>query len=618
MPNVLVDERDLKFVLFEQFDLEEFCRHEPFQDFSPDMLEMVVKECRKLALEVLMPINSVADREGCTKDRDGVRVPKDFHKAWQLFSEAGWMAPCQPEEVGGQGLPDLIGIACHEHTMAANYAFYTFTGLTRGAARLLLRFGTEMQKQKYMLRMFSGEWTGTMCLTEPHAGSDVGVLRTSAKRNPDGTYSISGGKIFITDGDHDLTKNIVHMVLARVQGAPPGPAGISLFVVPKYRVNDDGTLGEFNGITVSGIESKMGVHGSPTCVLNFEGEGLCLGELLGEENQGLRIMFNMINEARMYVGLQGLALASAAYLEALNYARERIQGPSLREFRNPQAPRVAIIEHPDVRRMLMYMKSLVEGIRGMIYFTAYCLDRIRIAADDSDKRKWQGYLDLLTPVVKAYATDMGFRVVENALQVHGGYGYTSEYPVEQYLRDIKIGSIWEGTNGIQAVDLVFRKITMRDGAVFESFLEEVDRFVDSAADSHCLGNEIERLREARQAVTETAEFLRNASAHDLSVPALAAKPFLELFGDLIVAWQLLWQASIADSKAQTLFREKRAHSEGEQEKLIRENGNAAYYTGKIAAAKFFAATVLTLVPSKARAIAEQDKSLAELAAECFG
>jgi len=618
MPNLLVDERDLEFVLFEQFKVDELCLHEPFRDFSRDLLEMVLKESRKMALEVLMPINSVADREGCKKEGDHVRVPKDFHRAWRLFSEAGWIAPSQPAEVGGQGLPDLIGIPCHEHTMAANYAFYTFSGLTRGAARLLLGFGTEKQKRKYMLRMFSGEWTGTMCLTEPHAGSDVGALRTSAKRNSDGTYSISGGKIFITDGDHDLTENIVHMVLARVEGAPPGPAGISIFIVPKYRVNDDGTLGKFNGITVSGIENKMGVHGSPTCVLNFESDGLCLGELLGEENQGLRIMFNMINESRMGVGLQGLALASAAYLLALNYAKERMQGPDIKQFRNPQAPRVTIIHHPDVRRMLMYMKSLVEGIRGMIYFSAYCLDRVTIADTDSDKRKWQGYLDLLTPVVKAYATDMGFRVVENALQIHGGYGYTREYPIEQYLRDIKIGSIWEGTNGIQAMDLVLRKLAMRNGTVFQGFLEEVDRSIESAANADFLGQALEHMRRARRAVSDTANFLTDASATDLSASALAAKPFLELFGDMIVGWQLLWQATIAHEKAQTLFREKSARTPEEREKLILENGNAAYYAGKIAAAKFFAGTMLSLSPAKALAIMEQDKSALELAEECFG
>lgn len=618
MPNLLVDERDLEFVLFEQFKVDELCRYEPFQDLSRDLLEMVLKECRKMALEILMPINAVADREGCRKEGNQVRVPKDFHRAWRLYSEAGWIAPSQPAGVGGQGLPDLIGIPCYEHTMAANYAFYTFSGLTRGAARLLLSFGTEKQKQKYMLKMFSGEWTGTMCLTEPHAGSDVGALRTSAKRNSDGTYSISGGKIFITDGDHDLTENIVHMVLARVEAAPPGPAGISIFVVPKFRVNDDGALGDFNGITVSGIENKMGVHGSPTCVLNFEGEGLCVGELLGEENQGLRIMFNMINEARMGVGLQGLALASAAYLQALNYSKERTQGPDIKQFRNPEAPRVTIIHHPDVRRMLMYMKSLVEGIRSMIYFTAYCLDRVRISNADSDKNKWQGYLDLLTPVVKAYSTDMGFKVIENALQVHGGYGYTSEYPIEQYLRDIKIGSIWEGTNGIQALDLVLRKLTMRNGKIFQGFLEEVDRFVESVGNADFLGQAIEHMRGARRAVADTADFLTNMSAIDLGTSALAAKPFLELLGDMIVGWQLLWQATIAHEKAQSLFREKGAHSPEEQRKLIRDNGNAAYYVGKIAAAKFFADTVLALSPAKAAAIKKTDTSLLELAEECFG
>jgi len=612
MPQLLSDERDVAFVIFEQYRVQELCQREPFREFSQDLFEMVLREARKFACEQLMPINAVGDRTGCLNEADGVKVPREFREAWRLFREGGWIAPCQPEEVGGQGLPDLIGIPCSELIMAANYAFYTYSGLTRGAARLVLNFGTEQQKQKYMYKMFSGQWTGTMCLTEPQAGSDVGSLTTKARRNRDGTYSISGGKIFITDGDHDLTENIVHMVLARIEGAPSGTGGISLFIVPKYRVNDDGTRGNFNGVTVSGIERKLGVHGSPTCVLNFENDGACIGELLGEENQGIRLMFHMINEARLGVGLQGLALASAAYLHALAYAKERIQGSDISQFRDPDAPKITIINHPDVRRMLMFMKSLVEGIRGMVYYGAYCLDMVRIAASESESQKWQGFLELLTPLIKAYSTDMGFRVVETALQIHGGYGYTKEYPIEQFLRDIKIASIWEGTNGIQAQDLVFRKLGMRRGSVFEEFMGEVGLFIQSASEDDALAPQVGLLQAARDAVADVAAFFVSKRPQDFSVPILYASPFLDLLGDLMMGWQLLWQARIAHRKLQGLLGVTSVHGAHQGQALVEGNSDAAYYTGKIAAAKFFCNSFLTLSAAKAQVIKNADKSALEV------
>jgi hypothetical protein len=461
--------------------------------------------------------------------------------------------------------------------------------------------------------MYSGEWAGTMCLTEPHAGSDVGALKTSAKRNPDGTFSITGTKIFITDGNHDLTENIVHPVLARIEGAPPGTKGISLFLVPKYRVNPDGTLGEFNDITVGGVEHKMGIHGSPTCVLNFGDEGRCIGELLGEENQGMRIMFLMMNEARIGVGLQGLATASTAYLHALKYAKERIQGVDIRNFRDPEAPRVPIICHPDVRRMLMTMKSLVEGIRGMIYYTAYCGDRARTAKDDAERSKWMGFVDLLTPVVKAYSTDMGFRVTELAMQVHGGYGYIKEYPIEQFMRDIKIASIYEGTNGIQALDLVARKLGMGKGMVFMSFLGEVSAFIESAKGGNGDLEEAVKLLEAsKNAVAEVAMFFASKAKEDLRVPVLYACPFLELFGDMIVGWQLLWQARTAQERLRAIYEEKGASTPEARDRLFQESRDAAFYAGKVAAARFFANTFLTLSPAKAQVIKSGEKAALEI------
>jgi len=607
MGNLLVDEQDANFVLFEQLRIEELCNHPLYSEFSRDIFEMTLKEAQKLAVNEIMPTNVIGDREGAKRDGDMVRVPEAFHKIWRLYTEGGWIAMSEPPDVGGQGMPSVLGIACNEYFVAANPAFSTFPGLTHGAARLIHNYGTEEQKRKYMFKMFSGEWAGTMCLTEPQAGSDVGNLKTSARRNPDGTFSITGTKIFITDGNHNLTENIIHPVLARIEGAPAGTKGISLFIVPKILVNPDGSLGRPNDIHVGGIEHKMGLHGSPTCVLNFGDEGQCIGELLGEENQGMRIMFQMMNEARIGVGLQGLAIASTAYLHALKYAKERIQGSDIKDFKNPEAPRVPIIRHPDVRRMLMYMKSLTEGIRGMIYFVGYCTDRARTAQDENERNKWMGFVDLLTPVVKAYSTDMGFRVVETALQVHGGYGYIKDYPIEQFLRDIKISSIYEGTNGIQALDLVARKLGMGKGMVFMSFLGEVSQFLERSKGHEALANELSLLEQAKNSVAEVAMFFATKAREDLSIPVLYACPFLELFGDMVVGWQLLWQATIAHTKLQRLLEEKSIAEEAKRE-FLEENREAAYYAGKIAAARFFANTFLTLSPAKAKAIKTADRS----------
>ncbi len=612
MANLLVDERDVAFVLFEQLDVGELCTRVPYTELSQDIFEMALKEAQKLAVNEIMPTNALSDREGCVKDGNQVRVPKAFHKIWRLYIDGGWMTISEPQEVGGQGMPSAVAAACSEFCVAANTSFVALPGLTRGAARLINAFGTEAQKQKYMYKMFAGEWAGTMCLTEPQAGSDVGAIKTTARRNPDGTFSITGTKMFITNGDHDLTENIIHPVLARIEGAPAGTKGISLFLVPKYRVNDDGSLGVFNDVVVAGLEHKMGFHGSPTCVLNFGEEGGCIGELLGEENQGMRIMFQLMNEARIGVGLQGLAVASTAYLHALQYAKERLQGSDIKEFRNPEAPRVPIIRHPDVRRMLLYMKSLVEGIRSMIYFCAYCEDRVRSAADDAERQRYQGFVEILTPVVKAYSTDMSFRIAETAIQVYGGYGYIKEYPVEQFLRDTKISSIYEGTNGIQALDLVARKLGMGKGMVLMSLLGEVSQFIEAAKGSEGLKPAVEKLEASKNAVAEVAMFFATKAREDFILPVLYACPFLDLFGDMIVGWQLLWQAKIAQEKLEAIYEQKNASSPQEREAVVTESRDAAYYAGKIAAAKFFANTFLTLSPGKAKAIKDADRSAVDI------
>jgi len=362
----------------------------------------------------------------------------------------------------------------------------------------------------------------------------------------------------------------------------------------------------------------MGLHGSPTCALTFGEDGKCLGELLGEENRGMKIMFQMMNEARLGVGLAGMALASTAYLHALEYARERIQGPDYREAGNANTNGVPIIRHPDVRRMLLYMKSLVEGMRGMIYYCAYCMDRASIATDDEERIKWQGFVDLLIPVVKGYSSEMGFRVVETAMQVYGGYGYVSEYPVEQFLRDCKITSIFEGTNGIQAMDLVGRKLGMKGGAVFDRFLEEIGKFVILGKENPGLKVAIDKLEAARSIVSETGAFLRSEFQRDATLPLLYAYDFLHLFGDLVVAWQLLWQASIADNKIKTLFDQHGARTRIEKEEVLQKDREAAFYTGKIISAKYFTNRILTLSFGKAEAIRNGDTEPMEMLDVCFG
>ncbi|MEZ4605189.1 MAG: acyl-CoA dehydrogenase family protein, partial [Desulfobacterales bacterium] len=389
--------------------------------------------------------------------------------------EGEWIAMTEDPEIGGQGLPHMVAQVAAEYIVGADFSFGAFGFATHGAAKMIEVFGTEKQKELYLGKMYSGQWGGTMVLTEPEAGSDVGALTTTAKKNDDGTYSISGNKIFITCGEHNLTENIVHPVLARIEGAPAGTKGISLFIVPKIWVNDDGSLGDPNDVVCTGIEEKLGLHASPTCQLTFGGKGNCRGVLLGEENKGMRVMFHMMNEARLGVGALGLFNASCAYLYAVNYAKERIQGRDLAEMLNKDAPSVNIIRHPDVRRMLMWMKTHTEGMRSFVYYVSYLFDKMQCADSKEEKTKIDDFIGLLTPIIKSYCTDRGFEATVQAMQVYGGYGYTADYPVERLMRDSKINSIYEGTNGIQAMDLLGRKMGMKKGAVFMEFLGEIQK-----------------------------------------------------------------------------------------------------------------------------------------------
>ena len=607
MSNMLVNTRDQQFVLFEQLGIEKLFDYETFAGFSKDDLTMILNEAEKFAVNVMAPTLVESDRDGC-KFKDGkVFAPKCFHEPYKKFIEGGWIHPMDDPDVGGQGIPFSVNLATTELFGAANYSLIMGLFLFSGAAALIKNFGSDEQKEKYMTRLYDGDWAGTMALTEPGAGSDVGALKTSAKRLPDGKYLITGTKCFITSGDHDLTPNIVHPVLARIEGDPSGTKGISIFLVPKYRVNDDGSLGEFNDVKTGGIEHKMGIHGSPTCTLNFGEDGKCIGELLGNERDGIKIMFQLMNESRINSGMQGLDLASASFERAVAYAKERVQGVSIKDGRKPGAQPVTIINHPDIRRRLLWMKSHIEGMRAMCYFGAHCIDMHKAATSEEEKADWEGYLDLLTPVIKAYTTDKGFLCCSLAIDVHGGYGYCAEYPIEQYLRDEKIATIYEGTNAIQAIDLVGRKLSQRGGKNMENLLGKMRNNIAACKNNAELAQQTALLQGAVDAYDELRKhFVTLAKTPDALIPILNASKFMEIMGDVVIGHFLLEAAGIASGKLDAFNKEMGADTLEKQKELQQQNKEAAFYAGKMASAKFFAFDILTTVKARCEAIKMAD------------
>jgi alkylation response protein AidB-like acyl-CoA dehydrogenase len=600
--------RDIRFVLYEQLGIEQLCEFDKFKDFSRETFDMVLEEGAKLAAEVIAPLNTLADKEGCTYEKGKVRVPEAFHEAFKKYCAGGWIAASVDAEAGGQGLPESLAIAAAEMFVGACCSFTTYPGLTRGCANLIHSFGTPEQKALYLEKMYSGQWTGTMCLTESQAGSAVGDVKTMAKREGD-HYLIKGTKIFITAGDHNLTENIIHAVLARTENAPPGTKGLSLFIVPKIRIQPDGSLAEPNDVNCGGIEHKMGIKGSSTATLNFGDEGKCQAYILGQEGQGIQFMFQMMNEARLGVGLQGFALGNLAFLYALKYAKERIQGVEITKLKDPNAPRVPIIKHPDIRRTLLTMKAYAEGLRALIYRSAYYADLARVATDPKEKESWENRLDLLIPVVKAYSTDMAFRLTEWAIQVHGGYGYCGEYPVEQLCRDEKITSIYEGTNGIQAMDLVGRKLSLKKGALFMGWMQEINGFIEKQKAHPILGTAIGQLEQAKNTLVNVSlHFAKVAAGGDTLYPMLHACPYLELFGEVELAYLLLDQAVIAQDKLQAIFQKAGASTDEAKAQVVEEQADPAFYAGKIYTAEFFVTNILPKVQSTATAILSGNKS----------
>lgn len=599
------DLRELEFQLFEQFNLQGLFSAAPYDHFTEEDARMILKEGHTFASEVIGPTMMESDREGCELTPDGVKTPSSFKGLWKQFYESGWNGLRIPENLGGQGAPQLLDIAIGEMMSGANPAFGMYPSLSMGAADVIRAFGTPEQKEFYAPKIEDGSWGGTMVLTESNAGSDVGMSLTKASPNGDGSYHITGNKIFISGGDQDITENIIHLVLARIEGAPKGSRGLSLFIVPKHQVNPDGSLGEPNDVVCTTVEHKLGINASATAALAFGENGACLGYLVGGEptsgeaaGDGMRKMFLMMNTARIAVGAQSLSVASTAYLNALAYARTRLQGAHITEGRPPSGA-VPIIQHPDVRRMLLEMKATVEGCRALLYYTVKLMDQARVDGGDENQ---EDYASLLIPLVKAHISDMAVHVASMAIQVHGGAGYTKDYPVEQYLRDARIFPIYEGTNGIQALDLVGRKLAQNGGGLVNKYLEEMGGFISTLKEHKSYAaerGELEKAVERFNAVL--GHYTMMGMQGQLENVALGATRFLEGMARMTLAKLLLEGALTAEAAL--------ANGASDSE--------SKFYKGKIASARFYANNLLPLGTAQLEVLMSEDVSALELDEQGF-
>jgi acyl-CoA dehydrogenase len=545
MPTYKAPVDDALFLLNDVFHIDRYGNLPGFSDASPDVVEAVLREAAKFSEEVLTPLNRVGDKEGCKRAADGsVTTPTGFKDAYKQIIDGGWIGISVPAEYGGQGLPATMTVMVNEFLCSANMAFAMYPGLTQGAIAALLVHASDALKKKYVPKMVEGVWTGTMNLTEPHCGTDLGLLRTKAVKQSDGSYKITGTKIFISAGEHDLSQNIIHLVLARIEGAPAGTKGISLFVVPKFLVKDDSSTGARNAVTCGSIEEKMGIHGNSTCVMNYDG---ATGWLIGEENRGLNAMFTMMNEARLGVGVQGLALSEVAYQNAAIYARERLQGRAISGVKYPDKPADPIIVHPDVRRTLMTIRAFNEAARALVMWTALKSDIAHRSDNEKDRKSADDHMGLLTPVIKGVLTDSGFANAVMAQQVYGGHGYIAEHGMEQFVRDARIAQIYEGANGIQALDLVGRKLGKDGGRAIMAFFNEVQTYLKDRTNNDAMNVYLKPLGQSLAHLQEASMwFMQNAMAKPDNAGA-GSYDYMHLFGLVALGymWCLIAEAALA-------------------------------------------------------------------------
>ena len=572
--------RDIHFVRNELLAMDKFyADSEQWNEVSTDLVDAIMEECAKFSENVLAPLNSVGDEQGCTLKDGEVTTPTGFKEAYEQFVEGGWPALEGPEELGGQQLPTSLSLSVTEMIGSSNWAWSMYTGLSRGAYHTITDHGTDEQKQRYLPDLLSGQWTGTMCLTEPHCGSDLGLLRCKAEANTDGSYAITGTKIFISSGDHDMTENIVHIVLARLPDAPKGTKGISLFIVPKFDVNADGTLGERNAVSCGSLEEKMGIHGNSTCVMNFDGAN---GYLLGAENRGLNCMFTFMNTARIGTSLQGLAHAEFAYQNSLAYAQDRLQMRALSGPVAPDKPADPIIAHPDVRRMLLTQKAFAEGGRMLINYIALCNDASKISTSDEDKQRFENLLALLTPIAKAFMTETGYEAANLGMQVFGGHGYIKEWGMEQNVRDCRISMLYEGTTGIQALDLLGRKVMLSGGEILKSVMVPMNEFCESNKDKAEMAEFIaplKKLLDEWQALTEQLGAAAMSNPDEINA---ACVDYLMYSGYVCYAFLFARAARIS------------------QKKLAEGSDDKAFYEAKVYLAQFFFQRLLPRTSSYAQ------------------
>lgn len=596
MPVYSAPMEDIKFLLHDVFDINELTTLPGYEDATPDIVDAILGEAEKIAVNEIFPLDQSGDAEGCTFENGVVRTPKGFKEAYKTFVDGGWAALSGNPDYSGQGMPKILTFILHEFLSSTNLSFMIYPGLTYGAANAVDQYGTKELKDKYLHKLNEGAWGGTMCLTEPHCGTDLGMIKTKAVPNDDGSYKITGTKIFISSGEHDLTDNIIHLVLAKLPNAPEGTRGISLFLVPKYLPKDDGSLGPSNGVSCGSIEHKMGIKASSTCVMNFDDSE---GYLVGEINKGMEAMFVMMNSERIGVGIQGLGAGEFAYQNAVSYAKDRLQGRSLSGAKYPEKAADPLIVHPDIRRMLLKMRAYNEGARAFAYWASIQIDHAYKNPDPQLRQSADDFVALVTPVIKAFFTDYGFDAANSALQVMGGHGYIKEWGIEQLVRDTRITQIYEGANGIQALDLVGRKLPESTGRMLRSFFHPIAQFLEENKDNKALEEHLFPLFKGFTKLQQATAFIAEKGLSNPDEAGAAATDYLKLFA--LVALGFMWARMIKIS----------------QEKLASNPDNKEFYETKIKVGRFYMQKLMPETSALFLSITSGAKALMDIEDDLF-